>query len=115
MAGPSHHVGVANSEASCKESKDQEGLGARLVGNIILDGIRDEVFHLKEYLQQFSNDVSAHGKVVMATPAANFEQKRCKAPESKGILARSRKQMQPPEQRHADWLDEMLHAIGTDA
>lgn len=43
-------VDVSNCKASGEKPKDKEGLGTGLVLDIVLDGIRDEVLHLEEYL-----------------------------------------------------------------
>lgn len=67
---------MTNSQAGREEAKDQEGLCAGLVGDIVLDGIRDEVLDLEEYLRQSSNDVSADEKLIMAGLEAGFARKR---------------------------------------
>lgn len=43
-------VDMSNCEAGGEKPKDKEGLGTGLVLDIVLDGIRDEVLHLEEYL-----------------------------------------------------------------
>ena len=43
---------MADSQAGCEETKDQERLCAGLVGHIVLDGVWDEILGLEEDLQQ---------------------------------------------------------------
>ena len=43
---------MTNGQACGEEAKNQKGLGPRLVGHIIFDGVRDEILDLKEDLQE---------------------------------------------------------------
>ena len=45
-------IHMSDSQASCQEPKDEERLGTGLVLDVVLDGIRDEVLDLEEYLQE---------------------------------------------------------------
>lgn len=46
---------MAYCKPCCEQAKHQEGLSACLVLDVILDGIRDEVLHLEEDLQDETN------------------------------------------------------------
>ena len=49
---------MSNCKSSCEKPKDKEGLCACLVLDVILDGIRNEVLHLEEYLHSGPFDLS---------------------------------------------------------